>query len=101
MNIFFWQLSRNICEDQCFELDNINTTFENLVKFLIFLKSSVSFTWGSCLVIQGWFDISSSVILFSGTTSILDMRSFTSLDKFFASGTKSNDRYCQMYIAIF
>ena len=51
------QLGWDVGEDEGFELDKGNATFENLVKDRIFLKSRVRLTWGSCLVIQGWWEI--------------------------------------------
>jgi len=47
VDLLLRQLSRYVGRDESFELNGSMTTFENLEKFLIFLKSSIKLVAGS------------------------------------------------------
>ena len=64
------------------------STFEKLENSLNFLKSILRGSCESCLVIQGCFKISSIVILCLLGTKIFFIRSLTSAERCFASGTE-------------
>lgn len=87
VDVLLGKLGGDVGRGEGFQLNQEMTTFEKLEKFFSLLKSNCRLRLGSCLDIQGWFRISSTVMRLSAGTRIRLMRSFTSSLRCFASGT--------------
>ena len=87
MNFLLGELCGNVGHNEGFKLNRKMTTFENLEKLRIFVKSRVKVAIGSLRFIQGCLLISSHEIRFSLGTKMREIKSLTSADKFLASGT--------------
>jgi hypothetical protein len=87
MNLFLRNLGSNVSNCNRFKLHIPIFTLEKLENFFNLVKSICKHSYGTFIVIQGWFNILSKVIRFYAGTKIFLIRSRKWRLSFFAAGT--------------